>query len=109
MVDMWFAGLSVAARRGLQPENLSGRATSQMVLGTVFNGTDSWRINAIMLVAIQIADDHSVVGDANRMMEIANGLAAAGVPEVVEMLEEGGQAPIWNLSDSLIELFGEEA
>ena len=104
MVDLWFAGLSIAARNDLEPENLSGRRTSQMVLGTVFDGADSWRINAIMLVALHVAKDEDVVSDASRMMAIANGLAAAGVPRVVKLLEEGAQAPIWNLSDALVEL-----
>ena len=35
------------------------------------------------------------------MMDIANSLAAAGVPYIVEMLNEGNQDPIWNLSDAL--------
>ena len=35
------------------------------------------------------------------MMAIANGLAAAGVPHVVEMLQSGEQPPIWNLTDAL--------
>ena len=75
-----------------------------MVLGVVFDGADSWRINAIMLVALHVANDEDVVSDPNKMMAIANGLAAAGVPTVVEMCEGGEQAPIWNLSDAFVEL-----
>ena len=104
MVDMWFAGLSLAARYELAPETLSGRPTSQMVLGNVFDGPDNWRVNAIMLVALQVTNEEEVVGDANRMMTIANGLAAAGIPKVVEMLEEGEQALVWNLSDAFVDI-----
>ena len=56
-----------------------------------------------MLVAIDIENDENVVTNPNRMIEIANGIAAAGIPHIVEMLQEGGQAPIWNLSDALTE------
>lgn len=42
------------------------------------------------------------------MMTIANGLAAAGVPLIVEMLENGDQEPIWNLSDTLADILGGE-
>ena len=74
-----------------------------MTNGSIFDGVDSWRIHAIMLVAIEIENDERVVTDANKMLEIANGLAAAGIPYIVEMLQDGGQAPIWNLSDALEE------
>ena len=60
-----------------------------------------------MLVAIAV-DGVEVVADPNRMMQIANRLAAAGVPYIVEMLEEGDQPPIWNLSDALEQLLTEE-
>jgi hypothetical protein len=36
-----------------------------------------------------------------RMMTIANGLAAAGIPHVVEMLRDGDQDALWNLSEAL--------
>ncbi len=34
------------------------------------------------------------------MMALANGLAVAGLPKVIEMLKEGDAEPIWNLSDA---------
>ena len=101
MVDLWFAGLSVATREGLPPIDLSGKKTSNMIQGAIFDGKDSWRVQFLMLVAIAIEDDVIVVERPNRMMAIANGLAAAGVPHVVEMLQSGEQLPIWNLTDAL--------
>ncbi len=53
-----------------------------------------------MLVAIALEDDVAVVERPNRIMAIANGLAAAGVPHVVELLQSGEQLPIWNLTDA---------
>ena len=38
------------------------------------------------------------------MIAIANGLAATGIPHIVEMLRDGNQDPIWNLSDALDEI-----
>ncbi len=103
MVDLWFAGLSVAVHKKLNSVDLSGQATSNMITGAIFD-RDSWRVQAIMLVAIAVDGEVGVVGDPGRMMRIANGLAAAGVPYVVEMLESGDQEPIWNLSEALEEL-----
>ncbi len=101
MVDLWFAGVSVAAHKGLSPIDLSGKKTSNMIQGAIFDGKDSWRVQFLMLVAIATEDEVAVVERPNRMMSIANGLAAAGVPHVVEMLQSGEQLPIWNLTDAL--------
>ncbi len=101
MVDLWFAGLSVATRKGLPPIDLAGRKTSNMIQGAIFDGKDSWRVQFLMLVAIALEDDVAVVERPNRIMAIANGLAAAGVPHVAALLQSGEQLPIWNLTDAL--------
>ena len=103
MVDLWFAGLSIAAGKKLKPEGLSGRSTSNFITGAIFD-RDSWRVQAVMLAAIAVDDTVEVVGDPNRMMAIANGLAASGVPLIVEMLQDGDQEPIWNLSEALSDI-----
>ena len=54
-----------------------------------------------MLIAIKIDGNVEIVGQPRRMITIANGLAAAGVPYIVEMLREDGLDPIWNLSEAL--------
>ena len=109
MVDLWFAGLSIAARLRLEPVQLAGHRTVHMIDGNVFDGEDSWRVQVLMLVALNVENEVDVVDDASRMMGIANGLAAAGVPHILEMLTTGDQRPIWNLSDALLDLLGSES
>ena len=104
MVDLWFAGLAIAARESLAPIELSKQETSNFTPGSIFDREDSWRVQVVMLVAIAIEGQLDVVGDARRVMAIANGLAAAGVPLVVDMLVEGDHSPIWSLSDALEEM-----
>lgn len=103
MVDLWFAGLSLAARKQLTPVDLSGQRTVKFHDGSVLD-SDSWRIQIIMLVAIAIDGNVKIVGESSRMITLANGLAAAGVPYIIEMLQDGDQDPIWNLSDALDEI-----
>ena len=104
MVDFWFTGLSLAARKQLEPIDLTKKEPSQFITGEIFGGEDSWRIQVIMLVAIAVEENLEIVQYPHCMMDIANGLAAAGVPHIVEMLREGNHNPIWNLSDALDEL-----
>lgn len=100
MVDLWFAGLCLAARKGLEPVDLSGQETFKFIEGSIFD-RDSWRVQAVMLTAIAVQNDVEVVGQPRRMMAIANGLAASGVPHIVDMLQDGDQDAIWNLSEDL--------
>ncbi len=102
-VDLWFAGLSLAVRKKLDPIVLKKKDTVNIISGDVFN-TDGWQAQAIMLIAIAVEDDLEVVLNPRRMMDIANGLAAAGVPHIIEMLNAGNEEPIWNLSEALDEL-----
>lgn len=103
MVDFWFAGLALAARKGLKPADLSKQETFKFIEGSIFD-RDSWRVQVVMLIAIATEDDVEIVGEPRRMIAIANGLAAAGIPVVVDMLRDGDQDPIWNLSEALDEI-----
>lgn len=103
-VDLWFAGLSLAVRKNFKPIDLKKEDTVSIIrYGEVFN-TDNWQTQAIMLIAIAVEHDLEVVLKPSRMMDIANSLAAAGVPHIVKMLSEGPQRPIWNLSDAFEKL-----
>ena len=103
-VDLWFAGLSVAGHEGLRPVDLAGSDTFKFIEGSIFD-RDSWRVQAVMLVAIAVDNDVEVVRDPHRVMAVANGMAAAGIPRVVEMLG-GDQDAIWNVSEALEALLG---
>ena len=105
-LDLWFAGLSLAVGRGLQPVDLSGRQSVHFTEGTTLD-RDSWRVQAIMLAAIAVEKSVDVVVNPNRMIAIANGLAAAGVPYIVEMLTDGKDDAIWNLTECLRNEFSE--
>lgn len=104
MVDFWFAGLALGARKGLARVDLSGQETFKFIEGSIFD-RDSWRVQAVMLIAIAAENGVEILGEPRRMLAIANGLAAAGVPEIVDLLRSGDQDPIWNLSESLDEFF----
>ena len=100
MVDFWFVGLSLAARKELRTADLAKQKTFKFIEGSIFD-RDSWRVQMVMLIAIAVEDNVEIVGEPRRMMAIANGLAAAGIPKAVDMLRDGDQDPIWNLSESV--------
>ena len=99
-VDLWFVGISIAVREELTPADL-GKGPVHLTEGSTLD-RQGWRIPMLMLVAMRYSDDkEKVLINPTEMMNIANGLAAAGVPRIVEMLREGGSDPIWNISTAI--------
>lgn len=103
MVDLWFLSVCVAARLGLEPSDNTKYETRKIIDGSIF-GSDPWRVYALMLIAIGKSDDIEIVSKPREMMNIASGLAIAGLPKVIEMIKEGDAEPIWNLSDAVDEM-----
>ena len=100
MVDLWFLSVCVASRLGLEPADITKHDTTKIIDGSIFS-SDPWRIHTLMLIAISRSGDVQVVSEPRKMMALANGLAVAGLPRVIEMLKDGDAEPIWNLSDAV--------
>ena len=105
MVDLWFLAVCVGARLGLEPVDTSGHETRKIIDGSIF-ASDPWRVEMLMLIAIARTDDVATVSQPRKVMALASGLAAAGLPRVLEMLKEGESQSIWNLSDAIDSLIG---
>ena len=109
MVDLWFAGFSLAVHKKLARVDLSDKKPVKLHDGTVFdNDQDRWRVQALMLVAIGIEGNVDIVSEPRRIIDIANSFAAAGVPHIRDMICDGPSSDgIWNLSESLCNLLSE--
>lgn len=104
MVDMWFLALCIAVKENLKPEFNTKGKTYKAIEGVVF-GSDSWRSNALMLLAIAYTNDVEISNKPHEMMRIANGYALAGLPRLVGMLvEREGDTAIDYLSDFVEEM-----
>ena len=107
MVDLWFLSVCVAARLSLKPSDIGNYDTRKIIDGSIF-GSDPWRVHTLMLIAIGKTGDVQIVSEPRKMMALANGLAVAGLPKVIEMLKDGDAEPIWNLSDAVDSLLRKE-
>ncbi len=106
MVDLWFLAICVAVNKGLNPVDMKkydNKDTYKIIDGSIFT-SDPWRIQALMLIAIGKVGEIEIVGEPRKMMALANGLAVAGLPYVIEMIRDGDDDPIWNLSESIDEI-----
>ena len=101
MVDMWFLAVCLAVHHGLDPVFDAAGPTYKAIEGAVF-GSDPWRSNALILIAIGHTGDVNIADNPNEMMRIANAYALAGLPRLISLLEErGGDTALDFLSDEL--------
>ena len=106
MVDMWFLALCIAFHERLSPDFGAKGKTYKAIEGAVF-GSDSWRSNALMLVALAHTGDVTVATDPHEMMRIANAYALAGLPRLIGILNDrGGDVALDHLSDFVEEACG---
>ena len=104
MVDMWFLALCIAVKDDLKPESIGPGNTYKAIEGVVF-GSDSWRSNALMLLAIAHTGDVEITDKPHEMMKIANGYALAGLPRLIGILNEReGDTALDHLSDLVEEM-----
>lgn len=99
MVDMWFLAACIAVKEGLKPDFETKGKTYKAIEGAVF-GSDTWRSNALMLLAISHTASVDVTDKPHEMMRIANAYALAGLPRLIAILEEReGDTALDYLSD----------
>ena len=104
MVDMWFLALCIAVKENLTPELEPKGKTYKAIEGVVF-GSDSWRSDALMLLAVSHSGDVEITDKPHEMMRIANGYALAGLPRLIAILDEReGDTALDYLSDIVSEM-----
>ena len=101
MVDFWFLAICVAVKLELKPVDLEGRDTYKAIEGAAVISPE-WRGDALRLIAIAESGETEIVQDPRRMMRIANGLAFAGMPRLIEILEQSPDDEMFGLSDELV-------
>ena len=62
---------------------------------------DPWRIDMLILLAVSKHNDVQIASEPRKRVSLSNGLAAAGISKVTEMLKKGEGESIWNLSEAV--------
>jgi hypothetical protein len=100
-IDIWFLAVCIGARKGKRTRLVKPH---RFIWGDTLS-RDPFRIELLELVAISYTNDPWILENPSEIMDLANELAATGLPEIIEMLKGGNAKPIWNLTDNLAELF----
>lgn len=100
-VDLWFLAVCLGARKGKRTKI---DKPHRFITGEILV-RDPWRIELLELLAISLTDNPWIIEKPSDVVDLANELAATGLPEVLSMLTDGGGKPVWNLTDRLLDLF----
>jgi hypothetical protein len=96
-LDLWFLGVCVGAVKQQRVTLPASRYHKFNTAAMLENDTD--KIEILELIAIAVTGDPFVIGEPRQVIDIANELAAGGLPEVFQMIEDGNSRAIDNLSD----------
>ncbi len=99
-VDFWFLAICLGARKG---KRTPLQQPHKFATGEILS-RDPYRIELLELLAISFLRDPWAIEEPRKVIDLANELAATGIPELVTMLTDGNAQPIWNLTDQMIEL-----
>lgn len=102
-VDLWMASVCVAVAEHREIEVPTKTSTWRFEYGARLQGQTAW-IDLLQLLAAAHYEDPLVISDARRVIDLANAYAAAGLPVIMEMLNDGHDKPLWNLAMRMMEL-----
>lgn len=103
MVDLWWLAVCVAARRGKREP--VREKMHKFMEGSIL-ASDPWRIEQLCLMVIGFTGSTEILRTPPDVVQLANELAAAGLPTVLEWLQSGRSEPIFNVSEQIVEAAG---
>ncbi|MFK4259205.1 hypothetical protein [Agrobacterium tumefaciens] len=103
MVDFWFMAIAVAVKKGLKQAELPSANLYKAIDSPALSSSE-WRLHALKLIAIAESGNPEIVTDGRAMIRIANGLAFAGMPILIDILENNIDEEAFGLCDALIEM-----
>jgi hypothetical protein len=97
-VDFWYCAFLLAVNKELSPviEKDTYNATGATILTT-----DPYRIIHIRATFLSISKDLAGLADNKKVFDFAMGMANAGIPLLIQILDDDEQKPIWNILDEI--------
>lgn len=95
-VDFWYAAFLMAVKEGTQPEKEA--ETYKPIQGSILS-TDPWRISHIQASYLAMTEDLPGLADSRKVFEFALGMANAGIPLLINLLETDDDEPLWAYLD----------
>ena len=86
MVDLWFAGFCLAAKKNLAPSHVEPKQSYNAIEGNVF-GSDNYRSDMMVLFCISKTGNLDIITEPSKMLRLVNEYAISGVKEIIGVYE----------------------
>lgn len=105
-VDLWFFAACIGAKKK-EWEKVKVRKWHKFETG-VRLASEPHMIEFLELIAISLTEDAWIIEKPGEIINLANRLAASGLPDIIEMIRDGNDQSIWNLTDHVMENFSSQ-
>jgi hypothetical protein len=95
-VDFWYAAFLIAVQRRLDPDQ--ERDTYNVTPASILS-TNPWRIPHIQASYFVLTQNLSGLAEHKEVFDFACRMANAGIPKLIQLLEEEGDDPMWSFLD----------
>ena len=102
-VDFWYCAFVLAVKQELPP--VEEQETYNVIAASILS-TDSYRVTHIQAAYLSLTKDVAGLADNRKVFDFAIRLANAGIPQLIQVLDDIEQKPLWNILDKTEELIG---
>lgn len=99
-IDLWFFSFCI----GIKHEKTKKIDNFEKIITGEILSRDPSRIQMIETSIISYTSDPYIIKNPREVINLTNEFANYGIKKTIDMLESGHSKPIWNLTDSIMEL-----
>lgn len=97
-IDFWFMAFLIAVNKGLEPVKDSKTYTA--ITGSIFD-RDPKRVSYMQLTVLGLTENFEILKDHRAVFNYCVELANAGIPELIQILSDPDDQPLWSILGEL--------
>jgi|SaaInlStandDraft_5_1057022.scaffolds.fasta_scaffold156656_1 hypothetical protein len=103
-IDFWMLAVCLGYYSG---QKIEDKQSYRFITGEIFL-KDPGTIELLEIFGISETGDPYIINKPETIINLANQFAAAGIEQLINMIESSEQAPLWNLTNGFKEFFKDE-
>lgn len=93
-LDLWFLAVCMGAQKNMHKK---AKKSYRFITGEIL-ANDPYKIQLLEILSISKTDDPYIISKPKEMMNLANEYAAAGIEELLDIMKNGKEQSLWNLT-----------
>lgn len=102
-VDFWYFAFLIAVKKGLKPESYDSKDMVNITPATILS-RDPYRVTYLQAVYLSITNNIDNLAEHKLVFDFASELAYAGIPYLIQILDDSDDKPLYNTLDLIEDL-----